>query len=634
MKTILFIIYIYFICSSIHAEFCHTDDCRGGDCEMIKLPNGLIKKSCHCVKGVCGDTCQRLCNATSQCDANPCWFGGTCIDVANLDFVCLCPPNYSGKDCRTLISCKSDSCHNDGTCIQTAFGARCDCPANFRGDYCQYTTAVKPNKKLPHVEYRQFDDETLAAISGLGSASANNHVNNQRTFAVAVGNRSQFVFCLTNPCENGGSCFITNSATTKGICVCREGYIGDYCEILFNKTSNGVRIYGGFCASNPCVNDGTCIEIGNLNGYCRCPSEHRGLYCELAVRSFGCNPNPCKNGGTCVVLENNQAQCLCTPVFRGITCNQFSYIPCGDATCHGTQGVCVGNKCVCKTGFAGPRCDSTDFCSAYPCLNGGTCVQTNEEPYGGCSCLPEFSGPTCSNNPCNPSPCLNGGLCIRKADNQFYCQCRNKNRGVYCEQQECFPSDATVEVLDIGKIRLSSLKIGQKVRIIDDNNQIAYSPIIAFLHRDLDEETLYKRIRTKNAVIELSDRHLIYSHNNGFIWAEKLIKGDEILVLSSKYANKTYWEEILDITDVNKKGLMAPLTEQGTIIVNNVHASCYALVKSHTIGHLALTPYRWYRRLFGQSSDNNNNSITPILNYANILLHFFKNLPIIKDFIF
>ena len=60
-----------------------------------------------------------------------------------------------------------------------------------------------------------------------------------------------------------------------------------------------------------------------------------------------------KNGGTCILLENNQgrhkfvlkryyigcfvAQCLCTPVFRGLACNQFSYIPCGDATCHGTQ---------------------------------------------------------------------------------------------------------------------------------------------------------------------------------------------------------------------------------------------------------------------------------------------------------
>jgi len=196
---------------------------------------------------------------------------------------------------------------------------------------------------------------------------------------------------------------------------------------------------------------------------------------------------------------------------------------------------------------------------------------------------------------------------------------------------ECFPSDATVEVLDVGKVRLSSLKIGEQVRIIDDKNQINYSPIIAFLHRELDEQASYKRIRTKNALIELSDRHLIHRRDDGFIWAEKLNKGDEILVLSSKHSNKTNWEEIIDISEVNKKGLVAPLTEQGTIIINNVHTSCYALVKSHTIGHFALAPYRWYRRLFGRSSDNNT---TPILTYANILLHFFKNLPIAKDIIF
>ena len=65
----------------------------------------------------------------------------------------------------------------------------------------------------------------------------------------------------------------------------------------------------------------------------------------------------------------------------------------------------------------------------------GTCIRTNEEPYGGCNCLPEYSGPTCSNDPCSPSPCLNGGHCIRKPDNQFYCQCRSKNKGVYCERK-------------------------------------------------------------------------------------------------------------------------------------------------------------------------------------------------------
>ncbi len=198
---------------------------------------------------------------------------------------------------------------------------------------------------------------------------------------------------------------------------------------------------------------------------------------------------------------------------------------------------------------------------------------------------------------------------------------------------ECFPADATVDVLNGGKVSLSSLQIGTRVRVINEENQLSYSLIIAFLHRDHNEHALYKRVRTKNSVIELSQRHLIHQRKNGFIWAEKLNKGDEILVLSSNYENETQWEEIVDITDVYKQGLMAPLTEQGTIIVNNVHASCYALVKSHKVAHFALAPYRFYYRLFGQSS-NIDSITTPILSYAETLLHFFKNLPIAKDLIF
>lgn len=198
---------------------------------------------------------------------------------------------------------------------------------------------------------------------------------------------------------------------------------------------------------------------------------------------------------------------------------------------------------------------------------------------------------------------------------------------------ECFPSDATVDTIDSGKVTLSSLQVGTRVRVLDEKNQITYSPIIAFLHRDMDEHAMYKRIRTKNSLIELSKRHLINQRQNGFIWAENLHEGDEILVVSSNIQNETEWEEVLEITDVYKQGLMAPLTEQGTIIVNNVHASCYALVKSHQVAHFALAPYRFYYRLFGQLSDMNTMT-TPILSYANGLLHFFKNLPIAKDLIF
>lgn len=109
----------------------------------------------------------------------------------------------------------------------SAFGARCNCSDGYSGEYCQYKT-VKPTVTLsedaPRVEYKQFDAETLAVIANLGSSTND---NSQRTIgvpdsvAVPGGNHSQFVFCLTNPCENGGTCFVTNTATTK-VRHCRE----------------------------------------------------------------------------------------------------------------------------------------------------------------------------------------------------------------------------------------------------------------------------------------------------------------------------------------------------------------------------------------------------------------------------
>ena len=39
---------LFFFSSS--KEFCQTDDCRSGDCELLHFPNGLMRKSCHCPK--------------------------------------------------------------------------------------------------------------------------------------------------------------------------------------------------------------------------------------------------------------------------------------------------------------------------------------------------------------------------------------------------------------------------------------------------------------------------------------------------------------------------------------------------------------------------------------------------------
>ena len=79
-------------------------------------------------------------------------------------------------------------------------------------------------------------------------------------------------------------------------------------HLFFNRVSNFVSYYAGVqcegdyydCRSNPCFNEGTCIEYTDgTNGFrCQCGQEWTGPQCE--VFKHGCLSNPCVNGATCV----------------------------------------------------------------------------------------------------------------------------------------------------------------------------------------------------------------------------------------------------------------------------------------------------------------------------------------------
>ena len=86
--------------------------------------------------------------------------------------------------------------------------------------------------------------------------------------------------------------------------------------------------------------------------------------------------------------------------------------------------------------------------------------------------------------------------------------------------------------------------------------------------------------------------------------------------------------EIVKIEKETKMGFIAPLTDAGTILVNNVDASCYAEINSQWIADLAMKPIKlWYKlsKYFGMSESNNENGMH---SYATVLQHFTeKYLP-------
>jgi hypothetical protein len=74
---------------------------------------------------------------------------------------------------------------------------------------------------------------------------------------------------------------------------------------------------GDPCASQPCMNQGTCLPQ-NGGFRCVCPPGFTGTRCEIRD---ACQSNPCLNGGTCQPINGNGGyQCLCPAGFSGVRC--------------------------------------------------------------------------------------------------------------------------------------------------------------------------------------------------------------------------------------------------------------------------------------------------------------------------
>jgi hypothetical protein len=152
----------------------------------------------------------------------------------------------------------------------------------------------------------------------------------------------------------------------------------------------------------------------------------------------------------------------------------------------------------------------------------------------------------------------------------------------------CFSGDSLVETRDRGIIRISEIKEDDLLSAYDVNtNQKLFSKFVAFSHEDADLETSYVEIITESSKkLKISDYHLILkvdSEMTQFVFASELKVNDILLVASSN--SELVAERIVSLRNVLDSGAYAPLTEIGTVIVNDVVASCYFNLRSHSLAH-------------------------------------------------
>ena len=160
----------------------------------------------------------------------------------------------------------------------------------------------------------------------------------------------------------------------------------------------------------------------------------------------------------------------------------------------------------------------------------------------------------------------------------------------------CFPLNAQVLIKGSGKKKIQDLKIGEEVQAVS-NGKITFSPVIAFMHKNEEAKSSYLVIETADGnSIAVSSKHLIYKNDSDKpVFASEIIPGDHLLeVFSSGLMNNTLKpSKVIKVTEVTAVGIFAPLTVEGTVVVDSIVSSCYANVIDHELAHMAFAPLRY-----------------------------------------
>ncbi|KAL1489564.1 hypothetical protein ABEB36_013517 [Hypothenemus hampei] len=184
---------------------------------------------------------------------------------------------------------------------------------------------------------------------------------------------------------------------------------------------------------------GKCNVINQYEFSCECFSNYFGARCDKQV-SF-CDSQPCFNEGECKSFSD-KFFCTCPAGYSGQLCEipLESENKCNLTCLNG--GTCLdiddNNEfiCACSPGFLGNLCElKTKICNNVICENNSTCIEQGASFR--CICSNGFLGRRCNIVPCDYKPCPESKICLNlnvenATENDFRCVCPEGRTGPNC----------------------------------------------------------------------------------------------------------------------------------------------------------------------------------------------------------
>uniref|UniRef100_A0AAF5DKJ8 Hint domain-containing protein n=2 Tax=Strongyloides stercoralis TaxID=6248 RepID=A0AAF5DKJ8_STRER len=151
----------------------------------------------------------------------------------------------------------------------------------------------------------------------------------------------------------------------------------------------------------------------------------------------------------------------------------------------------------------------------------------------------------------------------------------------------CFATNTTV-ITSNGPIEIQNLKIGDMI-YSEENGIPKLSEVTSFLHKLPNTEVTFIHLELEDdTYLDITPQHFIYKgdcngYGNSMVYAEKVKVGECLNKVTED--GKFIQTKVVDSTVKKIIGAYSPLTKNGNIIVNNISASCYSIVKSNSLAH-------------------------------------------------